>query len=76
MTQITATELKNNLGRYLDLAKKEEILITKNSAVVAILTSPKHGASLVDELTGVIPNDGASQTQIRKERRERYESNL
>lgn len=60
MTQITATELKNNLGKYLKLANSEEILITKNSKVVAVLTSPRCGASLVDDLIGVIPNDRVS----------------
>lgn len=27
---ITASELKNNLGKYLDLAQREDIYITKN----------------------------------------------
>lgn len=27
---ITATELKNNLGKYIDLAEKEDIYVTKN----------------------------------------------
>jgi prevent-host-death family protein len=37
---ITATELKNNLGRYLDLAETEEILVSKNGRAVAKLCSP------------------------------------
>lgn len=27
---ITASELKNNLGKYIDLAENEEIIVTKN----------------------------------------------
>ena len=37
---ITATELKLNLGKYLLLAEKEDVFITKNGKVVAKLTNP------------------------------------
>ena len=37
---ITATELKNNLGKYLLLSAKEDVFITKNGKVVAKLTNP------------------------------------
>lgn len=37
---ITATELKNNLGKYLTLVSSEDIYITKNGRVVSKLTSP------------------------------------
>ena len=37
---ITATELKNNLGKYLLLSATEDILITKNEKVVAKLVNP------------------------------------
>ena len=37
---ITATELKTNLGKYLQLAESEDILITKNGKVVAMLSNP------------------------------------
>lgn len=37
---ITATELKNNLGKYLLLSATEDIFITKNGKVVAKLTNP------------------------------------
>ena len=36
----TATELKNNLGKYLVLSATEDIFITKNGKVVAKLTNP------------------------------------
>ena len=41
MIYITATELKNNLGHYLDLAKDEDVYITKNKKIIAILSNPK-----------------------------------
>ena len=37
---VTATELKNNLGKYLVLSATEDIFITKNGKVVAKLTNP------------------------------------
>jgi len=40
-TTITATELKSNLGLYLERAAVEEILISKNGKPVAVLTKPK-----------------------------------
>ena len=55
---ITATELKENLGKYLQLASTEEIFITRNGRVVAKLTNPYR--DLVAEarsLAGIIPAD-------------------
>ena len=37
---ITATELKQNLGRYLLMAATEDVFITKNGKVVAKLSNP------------------------------------
>ena len=39
---ITATELKNNLGKYLLLSAKEDVFITKNGKIVAKLTKSQH----------------------------------
>ena len=40
LMSITATELKNNLSKYLLLASKEDIYITLNGKVVAKLSNP------------------------------------
>ena len=37
---ITATELKQNLGKYLLLSAQEDIYITKNGKIIAKLTNP------------------------------------
>ena len=37
---ITATELKMNLGKYLLMAEKEDIYITRNGKIVAKLSNP------------------------------------
>ncbi len=55
---ITATELKENLGKYLQLAASEDILITRNGKVVAKLTSPYQDlVEAARSLAGIIPAD-------------------
>lgn len=54
---ITATELKNNLGHYLDLAATEEILIKKNGRLVARLSSPEpNRVERMQALFGILPS--------------------
>lgn len=55
---ITATELKENLSKYLILAESEDVFITKNGKVVAKLTNPfQNRVDAAKSLFGVIPND-------------------
>ena len=37
---ITATEIRNHIGKYLTLASNKDIYITKNGKTVAMLTAP------------------------------------
>lgn len=70
---VTATELKNNLGKYLDLAEKEDIIITKNGKRIAKLTSATEDKmALVKSLIGVLPSD-VTLEQAREERLSRHE---
>ena len=62
MTIITATELKENLGKYLILAQTEDIEITKNgkSVVRLVSTAPREAAKpikSISELFGAIHGD-------------------
>ena len=68
MIQITATDLKANLGKYLMLAGREEIHITKNGKSVAVLVAPKDACSWVDDLIGVIPSSDIDVKKIKEER--------
>lgn len=53
---ITATELKNNLSKYLLLAASEDIFITRNGKTIAKLTSPyQNKLAIVNELLGSVP---------------------
>lgn len=55
---ITATELKANLGKYLLMAAKEDVYVTRNGRTVAKLTSPyRNKLDTVDSLFGSIPAD-------------------
>lgn len=55
---ITATELKQNLGKYLLLSGKEDIYITKNGKIIAKLTNPHQDkVSTAQSLFGILPQD-------------------
>jgi antitoxin (DNA-binding transcriptional repressor) of toxin-antitoxin stability system len=53
---ITATELKQNLGKFLLLAATEDIFITRNGKVVAKLSNPNQDrVDVAKSLFGVLP---------------------
>lgn len=55
---VTATELKNNLGKYLVLSATEDVFITKNGKVVAKLTNPyQDKVETAKSLFGILPID-------------------
>lgn len=55
---ITATELKNNLGKYLLLAATEDIFIMRNGKVVAKLSNPNQDrVEMAKSLFGILSND-------------------
>ena len=55
---ITATDLKNNLGKYLMLAASEDIFITRNGKVVAKLSSPHQDrVDIAKSLFGILSNE-------------------
>lgn len=41
MTQISVSDLKVNAGKYVGMAQKEDILITKNGKIVAKLVTAR-----------------------------------
>ena len=57
---ITATELKQNLGKYLLLSASEDVYITKNGKVVAKLTNPNQNrVKTAKSLFGILPVDAS-----------------
>ena len=68
MMLITATELKQNLSKYLLLSMTEDIYITRNGKVVSKLTNPfQDKLSTVDALFGSVP-DTVTLEEAREER--------
>ena len=66
---ITATELKTNIGKYLVLAASEDIIVTKNNRPIAKLTNVKEDKmEILNSLVGVIPNNGCTLEDAKKER--------
>jgi len=72
---VTATEFKNNIGKYLALVVEQDIFITKNGKNVARLSSARQNkVDIAKSLFGIIPNDGTTSKQLREERLARYET--
>ncbi len=70
---ITATELKNNIGKYLILAATHDIYITKNGKSIAKLTSAvADKISLLDSLVGVVSKENLLHDDVREERLEKH----
>ena len=68
MMSLTATELKQNLSKYLLLSMTEDIYITRNGKVVSKLTNPfQDKLSTVDALFGSVP-DTVTLEAAREER--------
>ncbi|MCQ2546377.1 MAG: type II toxin-antitoxin system Phd/YefM family antitoxin [Clostridia bacterium] len=67
---ITATEFKKNLGKYLMLAKDEDIYVTKNGREIAKLSNPAGDRiAMLDSLVGAVPEeDRMSLDEIREAR--------
>ena len=56
MLTITTTELKANLGKYLNLASIEDVFITQSGIVIAKLTNPfQDSVSVAESLFGSLP---------------------
>ncbi len=75
MLTITATEMQNNFGKYLQAVQDgEEIVILKNGKEVARLISRNKSVSfLTDSLVGVLSRD-YSEKDMRAEKMAKYES--
>ncbi len=72
MTTVTATEIQNNFGKYLQMAQTgEEIIILRNGKEMARLISHNKSVSfLTDSIVGVLKNDYDDKA----ERASKYES--
>jgi prevent-host-death family protein len=66
---ITATELKANIGQYLNAVSKDDVYITRNGKVVAKLSSPAQDKQAVlDSLVGITAENPVSLEEARQKR--------
>jgi prevent-host-death family protein len=77
--QITLTELKGNLGKYVEMSRDEDILITKNGKIISRLTEPfakrkekMEKQRIIKELIGSAKGEYMSLDDIRAERLARH----
>lgn len=69
--QVTATEFKLNMGKYLSMASRHDIFITKNGRRIAKLTNPSPDrVAMLDSLVGIAQGADISLDDIKKERLE------
>ena len=78
---ITATQLKNDLSKYLQLAESEDVFITKNGRVMCKLSSPYvDKMAIVESLVGILKSDvtieeGKEERIFRHERTDWHKRN-
>lgn len=57
---VTATELKENLSKYLLLSATEDIYITRNGKIISKLTNPfQNRVDVAKSLFGVLPENAS-----------------
>jgi antitoxin (DNA-binding transcriptional repressor) of toxin-antitoxin stability system len=66
---INATELKANIGQYLNAALEDDVYIARNGKVIAKLSSPaRDKQAILDSLAGIAAGNPLSLEEARKER--------
>jgi hypothetical protein len=66
---ITATELKANIGRYLDTAGDEDIFVSRKGKIIAKISNPtRDKVALLDSLVGIADGVSLSAEEARAER--------
>ena len=77
--EITLTELKGNLGKYIQMSKDEDILVTKNGKIISRITEPfskrkgkMEKRKIIKELIGSAKGEYMSLDDIRAERLAKY----
>lgn len=72
--QVTATEFKMNMGKYLSLASRRDIYITKNGQRIAKLTNPSPDrVAMLDSLVGIARTEDVSLESLDNIKEERLE---
>lgn len=72
---ITATEFKNKVGRFIELARKEEIIISKNGKqIIRLVPVNKNESPATNSLLGVFEKVAEYEAlKTKDERLKKYE---
>lgn len=71
---VSSSKFKTNIGRYLSLVCKEDIIITRNGKRVARLTAEKEDkVAIAKSLIGVLPGT-VTREEAKEEKFKRYEN--
>lgn len=71
--RVSATELKMNMGKYIERAAVEDIIITRNGKDVALLTNVEgKKKDALKSLRGILKGVESTREEIREERLARY----
>jgi antitoxin (DNA-binding transcriptional repressor) of toxin-antitoxin stability system len=66
---VTATELKANMGQYLNAVSENDVYITKNGKVIAKLSNPvRDKQAILDSLVGITAHNPVSREDAKNER--------
>jgi antitoxin (DNA-binding transcriptional repressor) of toxin-antitoxin stability system len=66
---ITATELKANIGQYLNAVSEDDVYIIRTGKVVAKLSGPaRDKQAILDSLAGIIARNQVSLEEARRSR--------
>jgi prevent-host-death family protein len=66
---VTATELKANIGHYLDTVSRDDVFITKNGKLVAKLSGlAQDKQAVLDSLVGITAGNPVSLEEAKRER--------
>jgi prevent-host-death family protein len=69
MIQITTSQLKSNIARYIALVEKEDILITRNGKTVARLIGQKADkVAIAKSLFGILKGSDIDEKALKDER--------
>ena len=71
--RVSATEFKMNLGKYIEHAAVEDIIITRNGKDVALLTNVEgKKEDMLKSLRGILKGVDVTGEEIREERLAKY----
>ncbi|MGI6649045.1 MAG: type II toxin-antitoxin system Phd/YefM family antitoxin [Bacillota bacterium] len=71
--RVSATEFKMNMGKYIERAAVEDIIITRNGKDVALLTNVEgKKKDALKSLRGILKGVDVTREEIREERLARY----